>query len=133
MRTMADHEPGLHGVAPLHVRYFTEFLPTIIGRLLLEDLRELSDCFEIVVTDDAAPPWRLEIEAGRLVHVGHDGPAPACRFSLDAATLAEVVAARRTPADAFFDKRIELEGDVERGLVLSTVLEPFFHRFPFHG
>lgn len=117
----------------LHQRYFVEFLPTILGRLLIEDLRELTSCFEIVVTDAGEPPWRLAIESGRLVHVGHDGPAPACRFSLDAATLAEVVAARRTPADAFFEKRIELEGDVETGLVLSTVLEPFFRRFPFHG
>jgi predicted lipid carrier protein YhbT len=114
-------------------RYFTEFLPTILGQLLIEDLRDLGGCFEIVVTDAATPPWRLVLSRGRLVHVGHDGPAPACRFSLDAATLAEVVAARCTPADAFFEKRIEVEGDVETGLVLSTVLEPFFRRFPFHG
>jgi len=118
---------------PLHVRYFTGFLPTILGQLLIEDLRDLTSDFEIAVTDGGSPPWRLAIEAGRLVRVGHDGPEPRCRFSLDAATLAEVVAARCTPADAFFEKRIELEGDLEIGLELSTVLEPFFRRFPFHG
>jgi predicted lipid carrier protein YhbT len=123
----ASHAP------PLHLRYFTEFLPTILGQLLIEDLRDLTSDFEILVTDAGSPPWRLAIEAGRLVRVSHDGPEPRCRFSLDAATLAEVVAAHRTPADAFFDKRIELDGDLEIGLQLSTVLEPFFRRFPFHG
>lgn len=111
--------------------YFRVFLPALRGRLLIEDLRDLSGCFEIAVTDVPDPPYRLAIEAGRLVHVGHDGPEPACRFSLDTATLLEVVAARCTPSAAFFDQRIDLTGDMEQGLVLSTVLEPFFQRFPF--
>ena len=130
---MSAMHPEPERAQPVHARYFSGFLPTILGQLLIEDLRELTNCFEIVVTDADTPPWRLALSSGRLVHVGHDGPAPACRFSLDAATLAEVVAARCTPAEAFFEKRIELEGDVETGLVLSTVLEPFFRRFPFHG
>ncbi len=113
------------------LRYFQEFLPSILGQLLVEDLRGLSSCFEIAVEDLAGPPWRLAVEEGRLVHVGHGGPSPACRFRLDVATLLEVVSARCAPAEAFFERRIELEGDVETGLTLSTVLEPFFRRFPY--
>ncbi len=45
----------------------------------------------------------------------------------------EVVTARCTPAAAFFDTRIDLEGDMEMGLKLSTVLEPFFRRFSYPG
>jgi len=112
-------------------RYFTEFLPSILGQLLIDDLRDLTRCFEIEVTDAPAPPWRLAIESGRLVSVGHDGPEPACRFRLDTPTLVDVVAARVQPAEAFFAKRIDLVGDVEVGLQLSTVLEPFFRRFPW--
>lgn len=112
--------------------YFTEFLPGLRGRLLIEDLRELSTCFEIQVTDAPEPPWRIAVESGRLAHVGRDGPAPVCRFLLDAATLLDVVRARCAPSQAFFELRIEVEGDVETGLKLSTVLEPFFRRFPFH-
>jgi len=118
--------------ASLVLRYFREFLPTIQGRLLIEDLRDLTSCFEIEVEQAAAPPWRLGIEEGRLTYVGHEGPEPVCRFRLDVPTLLEVVAARCTPAEAFFDKRIDLEGDMEMGLKMSTVLEPFFQRFPFH-
>jgi predicted lipid carrier protein YhbT len=114
-------------------RYFTRFLPGIRGRLLLEGLETLSACFEIEVSDWDEPPWRLGIEHGRLVHVGHDGPEAPCRFRLDSATLLEVVRARQAPAEAFYDLRIEVEGDVALGLELSTVLEPFFRRFPFEA
>ncbi len=116
-----------------HRPYFEEFLPGILGKLLIEDLESLSTCFEIAVTDAGEPPWRLAIERGRLVHVGHEGPEPACRFRLDRETLLEVVRGRCRPAEAFFDRRIEVEGDIETGLKLSTVLEPFFARFPYPG
>ena len=114
-------------------RYFGEFLPSILGKLLIEDLRGLTSCVEIEVMDAGDPGWRIAIENGRLSYVGHRGPEPACRFRLDLPTLLEVVAARCTPAEAFFDERIEIEGDLETGLKLSTVLEPFFQRFPFDG
>lgn len=118
---------------PLRLRYFSEFLPGILDKLLIADLESLTTCFEIRVTDGGDPPWRLGIEEGRLTYVGHEGPEPVCRFSLDSDTLAEVVTARCTPSAAFFDSRIDLEGDMEMGLKLSTVLEPFFHRFPYPG
>jgi predicted lipid carrier protein YhbT len=114
-------------------RYFEEFLPGLMGRLLIEDLRDLDTCFEIVVTGADERPWRIQVEQGRLVAVAHDGPEPACRFRADVATMRDIVAARCTPAEAFFDLRVELDGDVESGLKLSTVLEPFFQRFPFPG
>ncbi len=116
-----------------HRPYFQDFLPGILGKLLIEDLESLSTCFEIAVTDAEDRPWRLVIERGRLVHVGHEGPEPVCRFLLDRETLLEIVRARCRPAEAFFEKRIELEGDMEMGLKLSTVLEPFFARFPYSG
>jgi predicted lipid carrier protein YhbT len=112
-------------------RYFSDFLPGILDKLLIEDLETLTSCFEIEVTDAGDPPWWLGIDAGRLTYVGHAGPEPVCRFSLDSDTLLEVVTARCTPAAAFFDTRIELTGDMEMGLKLSTVLEPFFDRFPY--
>jgi len=114
-------------------RYFEEFLPGLFGRLLIADLESLTTCFAIEVTDVEAPPWRIAVECGRLVHVGHDGPEPLCAFTLDGATLLEVVTARVPPAEAFFARQIELDGDMELGLKLSTVLAPFFEGFPFQG
>ena len=101
-------------------------------------------CFCFAVdSDDQDDANRLAAENARLREalaaflrapsVGSDGPEPVCRFGLDVATLLDVVAARCVPAEAFFAKRIELEGDIETGLVLSTVLEPFFRRFAFEA
>jgi len=114
-------------------RYFHDFLPGLRGRLLIPDLESLTTCFAIGVRDSDDPPWRIAIEAGRLVAVGPDGPPPLCLFRLDTATLLDVVAARVAPAEAFFARRIDLEGDMELGLKLSTVLAPFFEGFPFRG
>lgn len=111
-------------------RYFNAFLPTLMGRLLIADLESLTACFAIDVSDRNEPPWRIAIEDGRLVHAGSDGPLPACCFRLDSDTLVEVIAARVVPAEAFFARQIELEGDMELGLKLSTVLAPFFAGFP---
>lgn len=113
--------------------YFTAFLPRILNRVLLEDLKSLSCCFAIAVTDSGDPPWRLVIDEGRLTYVGPAGPEPACQFSLDATTLLEVASARVSPQEAFFDMRIQLEGDMELGLKLSTVLAPFFQEYPFRA
>jgi predicted lipid carrier protein YhbT len=115
------------------LRYFEDFLPTLFGRLLIPDLESLTTCFAIEVTDLDGPPWRIGIEAGRLVSVGQEGPEPLCTFRLDGETLLEVASAQVLPAEAFFAKRIDLEGDMEHGLKLSTVLAPFFAGFPFHA
>jgi len=111
--------------------YFTEFLPAIVGQLLMENLRGLTCQVEIAVTDSGDPPWCLTVEQGRLTRVTHDGPDPQCRYVLDLDTLIDVVSAKCSPQDAFFEMRIEIEGDIERGLEISTALAAFFERFPF--
>ena len=121
-RALPDDDPIRH--------YFEQFLPTLYGRLLIPDLESLSTCFAIAVTDVDAAPWRIEIQAGRLVRAGHDGAAPLCTFRLDGATLLEVVAARLVPAEAFFAKRIDLDGDMELGLKLSTDRSPMNEAAP---
>lgn len=112
-------------------KYFTEFLPRIVGRLMLSDLKDLSTHVEIVVTDSGDPPWQLTVDNGKLTHVGQDGPNPVCRFLLNTETLLEIVTAQVSPQDAFFEMRIEIEKDIERGLELSVVLGAFFENFCF--
>lgn len=111
--------------------YFDSFLPRIVGQLLLPDLRSLSAHAEIVVTDSGDPSWHLQIRDGRLTEIAHNGSGADCRYVLDVATLLDVVRASVTPQDAFFEMRIEIEGNIERGLELSVVLENFFKRYPY--
>lgn len=111
--------------------YFDSFLPRIVGQLLLPDLRSVSIHAEIVVTDSGDPSWHLQLSDGRLTEISHSGPDAECRYVLDVATVLDVVRANVTPQDAFFNMRIEIEGNIERGLELSVVLENFFKRYPY--
>ncbi len=112
-------------------RYFEEFLPRLQGQLLIEDLHNLSCRFAYRQTEPGGEAWQLEISEGRLVYVGRERRDSGCCFACDEKTLLEVVSAALSPQDAFFDLRIEIEGDMELGLKLSTVLAPFFERYPF--
>lgn len=111
--------------------YFTRFLPTMLNKLLIDDLEDLSVCFEIAIEDSDLSPWRLDLRDGCLQYVGHEGVAPVCQYRTDAATLLQVISAKVTPQEAFFDLKIQLEGDLEMGLRLSTVLAPFFSRYAY--
>jgi hypothetical protein len=114
-----------------YLKYFTEFLPGILGKLMMQDLLELNCCIEIKVTDSEEDAWTLKIVDGCLSYVGHDAAEAQCCFLLDAKTLLDVVQAKVEPERAFFDMRIDIVGDVAIGLQLSTVLESFFAHFPF--
>lgn len=123
----------MDATAALHKyrEYFHEFLPGLLNRLLIEDLKNLSCSFAYRVPALDEPTWRLIVERGRLTSIRQDGPEPECCFVCDIDALLEVVSAAVLPQDAFFDMRIEIEGDIELGLKLSTVLAPFFARYPF--
>lgn len=112
-------------------RYFDNFLPSLLNRPLIEGLHHLTCTFAYRVPDNAGLPWRIEIDSGHLLSVGRDGPPPMCCYVCDAPTLLDIVSARVPPQEAFFDLRVELEGDLELGLSLSAVLEHFFQRYPY--
>jgi predicted lipid carrier protein YhbT len=118
-------------VTHLHQRYFTEYMPTIVGKQMIEDTDDFCGCVEIVASDIDELPWRFGIENGRLVYVGHEGPTPSCRFASDADTIVELITGRTSPTNAFMDMKIEVTGDLDMALQLSLLMEEFFQRFPY--
>lgn len=118
-------------IPPGYQRYFTEFLPALSGQLLLEDLSDLSVEFGIVLLDIADSCWHIRVTAGRISAITQAGPVPEVCFEADPDTFFRVVSSEESPQTAFFDGRVEIKGDIELGLALSTILEPFFQRFPF--
>lgn len=112
--------------------YFDAFLPRLQGLLLIPGLRSLSCRLGVRIEDLEDAAWTLVVESGRLEAVVPGAADAPCTFALDAGTLLEVATGALAPDKAFFDLRIEIEGDVALGLQLSTVLEPFFQQYPFH-
>ena len=111
--------------------YFSKFLPAIIGRRLIEELKSLNCQVEINVTDLHDPSWFLTVQDGILTHIKSGVGESECTYLLDSMTLVDIVMARYTPQEGFFANRIQIEGDIERGLSLNSVLAEFFERFPY--
>ncbi|MBL7648811.1 MAG: SCP2 sterol-binding domain-containing protein [Candidatus Hydrogenedentes bacterium] len=112
-------------------QYFTGYLPGLRGQLLIPGLRSLSCALGVSLTDVEGAAWTLVVASGRLVAIEAGTEAAQCVFMLESGTLLEIVTGTLPPDRAFFDLRIEIEGDIALGLQLSTVLEPFFAQHAF--
>ncbi len=55
-----------------------------------------------------------------------------CAFLVDHDTFSRIVSGELTPQKAFFKKKIDIQGDMETGLKLATVLAAFFRKWPYH-
>ena len=111
-------------------RYFNDFLSARMRQPLLPDLKSLSATFRIGLKEPTTH-WTLVIERGQLVAISRNGAPASCTFLLNADTFGEIVSGSLAPQRAFFKRRIEIEGEMETGLMLATVLAEFFQRYPF--
>lgn len=113
--------------------YFESFLPALRGQLLIPGLHSLSCVLGVSLGEAPEEQWRLVIASGRLMEIAPDVTGADCVFHLDRETLLAIAAGVLGPDQAFFEMRVEIEGNVVLGLQLSTVLEPFFRTHPYPG
>lgn len=111
--------------------YFQNFLRGKLHQQLLPNLRRLTATFRVVVKDLPEACWALAIREGKLESVSRDARNAQCLFTVDLSTFLEVVSGRLTPQEAFFQRRIDIDGEVDTGLHLAAVLAEFFQEFPF--
>jgi len=112
-------------------RYFDSFLAEKMHRQLLPNLRRLSANCRIHVEDLPGRSWSLRIDRGCLVKISENGLPCACTFRLHSDVFAAIVSGRLSPQAAFFSRKVDIEGDVETGLKLATVLATFFRKWPY--
>jgi len=112
-------------------RYFDSFLADKMHRQLLPNLRRLSANCRILVEDLPGRSWSLSIDRGCLVTISENGLPCECTFLLHSDVFTDIVSGRLSPQAAFFDKKIDIEGDIETGLKLATVLATFFRKWPY--
>jgi len=128
----AERSPGaVTGRERFVERYFDEFLAKKMHQQLLPNLRRLSANCRIVVEDIPGRFWALSIDRGCLVEVSQNGLPVECTFLLHSDIFLAIVAGRLSPQAAFFSKKIDIEGDMEAGLKLATVLATFFRKWPY--
>ena len=114
-------------------QYFETFLAGQMHRQLLPNLKNLSATCRIVVEDISARSWALIIDGGRLEHISENGEDCQCTFFLSSDVFSSIVSGELAPQQAFFQKNVNIEGDIEIGLRLATVLAAFFRKWPYHA
>lgn len=112
-------------------RYFTRFLREKMHQQLLPNLKNLSATCRIVVEDLPAQSWSLDIDRGRLERISTNGIDYQCVFCLHSDVFSSIVCGKLTPQRAFFERKVDIQGDIETGLKLTTVLAAFFKKWPY--
>jgi len=114
-------------------QYFGTFLAGQMHKQLLPNLKNLSATCRIVVEDIPARSWSLSIDQGRLEQISENGEDCQCVFFLSSDVFSSIVSGELAPQQAFFQKSVNIEGDIETGLRLATVLAAFFRKWPYRA
>jgi 2-alkyl-3-oxoalkanoate reductase len=114
-------------------RYFDVFLVDKKHRPLLPNLTRLNATCRIVLEDIPGKTWTLGIEQGCLERISYNGMDCQCTYTVNRQTFDAIVSGRLAPQKAFFQRKVEIDGDMETGLRLATVLADFFRQWPYQG
>lgn len=111
--------------------YFDSFLAGRLGRPLVSDLHRLSARFSVMLREPLRRRWSLEVHQGVLHGVRQDDVPSQCQFSVDVPTFLSIVAGQLPPQQAFFKRKVEIQGDMAIGLKVAGVMAEFFRSSPF--
>jgi predicted lipid carrier protein YhbT len=98
---------------------------------LIDNLKTLNAGFAIKITNAQNDRWRIQLKDGRLVGLQNDTGTVECSFETSATTFRKVAEGRLSPQKAFFDRKVEITGDIEKALKVAAALSQFFVAYPF--
>jgi hypothetical protein len=112
--------------------YFERFLPKYAPLSTLPRLSNVTVEVGFCVSGVGGGEWRCRLERGDVVAVKRAACSDAAVvFEADGETLAAIVAGELSPQQAFFDRRIEIAGNIEMGLKLAMIFGQFIVEFPY--
>jgi len=113
------------------VHYMEHFFPESARQSALVQI-PLNTTIALDVRGAGGGQWTCRWREGHLQEVTRglqDNPEFTYRTSM--ATFSAIVQGRQSPQEAFFDRRIEIHGDIEQALMLAVLLEQFVKEFPY--
>lgn len=113
--------------------YFTDFLSSKMNQPLLPKLKKLNVIFRIALQSSVTSVWTLAIKDGMLISVQQGNAVAQCGFRLKPEIFLQIAAGKLSPQMAFFKRQVDIEGEIDTGLKLATVLAEFFQRFPYNA
>jgi len=111
--------------------YFSDFLHSKMNRRLISNLKSLQASLHIRIREATPSQWRLRIQDGRLVELECDNEPVECAFETSASVFRKVAEGRLSPQKAFFERQVDISGDIEKALKTAAALSLFFDQFPF--
>jgi thioester reductase-like protein len=107
-----------------------EYIEEIFPARARQSSLGLAASLEVVVGIDVRGPgggqWTCRWSAGELANVGRGlSPEADIIYHFDADTFDDLILGRQSPPDAFFAKRIDVDGDVEKALKLAVLFGRF--------
>ncbi|NOZ39549.1 MAG: NAD-dependent epimerase/dehydratase family protein [Planctomycetes bacterium] len=112
--------------------YFERFLPKYAPLSTLPRLSNVTAEVGFRVAGIHRGQWRCRLVRGDVVAVQRAAcEGAAVVFEADGDTLEAIVEGKLSPQQAFFERRVEIAGDIEMGLKLAMIFGQFIVEFPY--
>jgi len=111
--------------------YLRHFLIDRAPRSRLRQVSSLTLTVGLQLDGPGGGVWTCRFRGGELQDVTSDTTTGAdVVFAGDSSTFGEIVSGRTSARQAFFDRRFDVQGDVEMGLKMAAILGEFVSEFP---
>jgi thioester reductase-like protein len=111
--------------------YFEKFFPEAMSRSVLASL-SIEITLGISISGPSGGRWVCRFKGGRVLDVSRSSTETAeLEYRMDSHTFTAIVTAQVAPHAAFFDRRVEIVGDVEGGLQMAVLFGQFASEFPY--
>ncbi len=115
------------------VEYFEELIFARVNLCSLSKIESLNTVIRFDIKGVDAGSWTIEVEAGFLKRVvrnytGNGLPSneavlePASTFRMDSETFMSILKRKITPQQAFFKKKVQIEGDIAIALKMNVLV-----------
>ncbi len=131
-RMPSSEEPGQQDSDGLVSNYHKNHLSPKLGQQLLQGREDVNAHFNLEVFGGNTGRISVTIKDGAIssVQKTHDSRASVL-FCIDHYSFAKIIAGHLSPVPAFLDGRVDIEGNVEEGLRLASILTDFFSLHPY--
>ncbi len=115
------------------VEYFEELIFARVNLCSLPRIESLNTVIRFDIKGDDAGSWTIEVGAGFLKRVVRNYAGnglssneavlePASTFQMDSETLMSILKREITPQQAFFEKRVQIQGDIMIALKMNVLV-----------
>ncbi|VAX42413.1 hypothetical protein MNBD_PLANCTO02-2152 [hydrothermal vent metagenome] len=114
--------------------FFEVYFPRAADDSQLVRIHDLNTRIGFEVTGEDGGLWVCELSRGNVKSISpttHFTDKIDFLYKTDVTTLEEIVTGKISARDAFFKQRIDIQGDVERALLLSLLLEDLLREIPY--